>query len=300
MPLTDTAIKNFKPLAKVTKHSDSAGLHLRLTPNGSKLWRMAYRFDGKQKLLSFGSYPAVSLSDARRKREDAKAMLARGIDPSDVVRQQKQQSRTNAANTFGAIAQELLQKLVKEGKAQSTLTKKRWMLSLSSSALDHRPITKITAADILIPLRKVEEKGNYETARRLRAEIGQVFRYAIATSRAENDPTFGLRGALVAPIVNHRAALTNKDEFAGLIRAVWSYEGSIETQAGLKLMALLYPRPGELRQSEWAEFDLDYGVWTQPKERTKMRREHKKPLPDAAINVLTDLRRHTGNRRLVD
>ena len=298
MPLTNTAIKNLKPTSKVTKHSDGAGLHLRLTPNGSKLWRMAFRFDGKQKTLTFGPYPAVSLSDARRKREDAKEMLAKGIDPSDLARQQKQQMRAEAENTFGSIAEELLQKLEKEGKAQATLTKKRWMLSLSSRALDHRPITKITAAEILVPLRQVEGKGNYETARRLRSEIGQVFRYAIATAKAENDPTFGLRGALVAPIVSHRAALTNRDDFAGLIRAVWNYEGSIETQAGLKLMALLYPRPGELRQAEWAEFDLDRGTWTQPKERTKMRREHIKPLSDTAIDVLLELRRHTGNRKL--
>lgn len=299
MPLTDAAIKNLKPTSKITKHSDGAGLHIHLTPNGSKLWRMAYRFDGKQKTLTFGSYPAVSLSHARRKRESAKELLAKGIDPSDIARQDKQQMRAEAENTFGAIAEELLQKLEKEGKAQTTLKKKRWMFSLSSSALDHRPITRITAADILEPLRKIEDKGNYETARRLRAEIGQVFRYAIATAKTENDPTFGLRGALITPVVSHRAALTDKDDFAGLIRAVWSYDGSIETQAGLKLMVLLYPRPGELRQAEWREFDLDSKIWTQPQERTKMRREHKKPLSDAAIGLLLELRRHTGNRRLV-
>jgi integrase len=161
-----------------------------------------------------------------------------------------------------------------------------------------RPINEITAAEILVPLKKVEALGNYETAKRLRAVIGQVFRYAISTAMAENDPTYGLKGALVSPKVTHRAAITNWKAFAGLLRAIGHYEGTIETRAALKLMALLYPRPSELRQAEWAEFDLDKAVWTIPAARTKMRRIHKKPLPALAIEILRDLQRHTGNRRL--
>lgn len=260
---------------------------------------MAYRFQGKQKTLSFGAYPAVSLRDARQRRDDAKSLLARGVDPAANVRREKQERQFEATNTFGAISAELLVKLKREGKAETTLTKKRWMLGLASRDLDHRPINTISAADILVPLRRIEGKGNYETARRLRAEIGQVFRFAIATARAENDPTFGLRGALVTPTVTHRAAFSDKDGFAGLLRAIWEYEGSAETAAGLKLMAYLYPRPGELRHACWSEFDLDAKTWTIPAARTKTRREHKKPLSNSAVAVIERQAELTGCRQLM-
>lgn len=299
MPLTDTKARNLKPAGKTTKVADGGGLYLQVNASGSKLWRMAYRFAGKQKTLSFGNYPAVSLATARRNKDDAKALIAAGIDPSDIVREQKLQSRMTSENTFGSIAYEFLEKCAKEAKAESTLNKKRWLLGQAKSALFHRPIAEISAAEILVPLRAVEAKGNYESARRLRAEIGQVFRYAIATARAENDPTFGLRGALITPVVQHRAALTDKEGFAGLLKAVWGYEGAPETRAGLKLMAYLYPRPGELRKAEWSEFDLENTTWAIPKTRMKMRREHVKPLPKAAVEVLHDLHVLTGHRKLV-
>ena len=299
MPLTDTAIKNLKPSDKVTKHSDSGGLHLLCKPNGSKLWRMAYRFNGKQKTLAFGTYPAVTLAQARRRRDNAKAQIAADIDPSNVIRQEKLERKINASNTFGSIADEFLTKCAKEGKAEKTLAKKRWLLEQVQNSLFHRPIAEITAAEILAPLKVVESKGNYESARRLRAEIGQVFRYAIATARAENDPTFGLRGALITPVVSHRAAFTDRKDFAGLLKSIWDYEGMPETIAGLKLMAYLYPRPGELRQAEWKEFDLEERTWSIPAGRMKMRRPHKKPLSNAAVDVLRDLHQLTGHRDLV-
>lgn len=172
------------------------------------------------------------------------------------------------------------------------------MIDLARSDLGGRPIAEISAAEVLVPLRKVESAGNYETARRLRAVIGQVFRYAIASAKATNDPTFGLKGALTTPTVTHRAAVTDWTAFAGLLRALWGYEGTPETRTALKLIALLYPRPGELRQAEWSEFDFDKAVWTIPASRSKMRREHRKPLPVVAVETLRDLRNHTGNRRL--
>ena len=270
-----------------------------VTPQGTKTWKMAYRFNGKQKTLSFGKYPAVSLSDARRKRDEAKTQIAADQDPSLLAKEEKLRKKMEAGNSFGAIRDELLGKLEKEGKAETTLTKKRWIYGLSAKHLDHRPITEITAAEILAPLKEIEAKGNYETARRLRAEIGQVFRYAIATARAENDPTFGLRGALITPVVSHRAAFTDRKGFSGLVQAVWAYEGSPETCAGLKLMAYLYPRPGELRHAEWSEFDFDKKTWTIPESRMKMRREHRKPLPDSAIEILQKLKTLTGHRKLV-
>ncbi len=298
MPLTDRQIRSFKTPEKPKKVSDGAGLHLLLTPNGSRLWRFSYRFAGSQKTLALGAYPHVTLAVVRQKRDLAKGQLVVGIDPSQQQKVEKAEAKVAHGNTFGAIADELLKKESREGRAKRTLDKKQWVLSIARPALERRPIKDITASEILAVLRKVEAQGNYETARRLRATIGQVFRFAIATARAENDPTFGLRGALTAPKVNHRAAITDWQRLAGLIRCIWEYEGSYETRAALKLMALLYPRPGELRLAEWTEFDLAKASWTIPAPRTKMRREHKKPLPDAAVQILQDLHQLTGHRPL--
>lgn len=299
MALTDTAIKNLKPQNAARKYSDGGGLHLLVSPTGSKLWRLAYRFNGKQKLLAFGAYPSITLADARRRREDAKTLLATGTDPSEQIKAARQNQRVSAANTFGAIAEELLAKFEREGRAKTTMAKKQWLIGLVSSAIGSRPIAEITAAEILEPLRAIEAEGNYETARRARSTVGQVFRYAIATSRAENDPTGALRGALITPTVTHRAAITKRDAFGGLLRAIWAYEGTPETKAALQLMALLYPRPGELRMAHWVEFDLDAGKWTIPAARTKMRREHVKPLSKQAVMLLLELHRHTGDGSLV-
>lgn len=299
MPLNDTKIKNLKPFEKSKKYSDGGGLYLEVKPSGSKLWRMAYRFTGKQKTLYLGSYPSTTLAQARRKRDNAKDQLALDIDPAAEAKKTKALKKVQSDNTFGSIANEFLAKCTKEGKAETTIVKKRWLIEQVQSSLFHRPITEITAAEILVPLKVIEAKGNYESARRLRAEIGQVFRYAIATARAENDPTFGLRGALITPIVSHRAAFTDREGYSSLLCSVWDYEGSPETRAGLRLMAYLYPRPGELRKAKWSEFDLENKTWTLPKERMKMRKEHKKPLPNAAIEILEDLHNLTGYRELV-
>jgi integrase len=299
MSLNDRQINNLKATGKALKLSDGGGLYVHVTPQGAKLWRMAYRFNGLQKLLSFGAYPAVGLSEARQKRDAAKKLLASYVDPAFQSKLEKIARLEAGQNTFATISESFLSKNEREGKADATLIKKRWLISLALSDLGQRPIGEISASEILVPLRKVEAMGNYETAKRLRAVIGQVFRYAISTAMATNDPTYGLKGALVSPKVTHRAALTHWDAFAGLLRAVWQYEGTIETRAALKLMALLYPRPSELRQAEWAEFDLDNAVWTIPEIRTKMRRVHKKPLPALAVQILRDIRNHTGNRRLV-
>ncbi len=298
MPLTDTLIKTLKPAPTPKKHSDGGGLHLLVSPQGSKLWRLAYRCEGKQKTLALGAYPIVSLADARQKRDGAKKLLASGIDPSRQAKTDRNNRLALNANTFGSVADEFLAKVEREGKADATLAKKRWLVGIACADLGNRPITKISAAEILVPLRKVEGQGNYETARRLRATIGQVFRYAIATAKAENDPTFGLKGALTSPVVTHRAALTDRKGFGGLLRAIWGYEGMPETRAALQLMALLYPRPGELRQAEWSEFDLDGGIWTIPASRAKMRREHRKPLPAEAVAILRDLHKLTGRGAL--
>ncbi|MEP4336644.1 MAG: integrase arm-type DNA-binding domain-containing protein, partial [Roseobacter sp.] len=299
MPLTDAQIRRLKAPEKDKKLSDSQGLYLLLKPAGGQLWRLAYRFGGKQKALALGKYPQVSLLDARQKRDAAKALLAKGIDPASRAKAEKVEVALSSANTFNIIADDMLSKVTRDGLAETTLAKKRWLLNLARSELGRRPIRDITASEILASLQKIEALGNYETARRLRATIGQVFRFAIATARADNDPTFGLRGALTTPKVVHRAAITDWQRLAGLIRCVWEYEGSYETRAALKLMALLYPRPGELRLAEWTEFDLKNATWTIPAPRTKMRREHRKPLSGAAVEILEELYQLTGSRLLV-
>lgn len=299
MPLTEAFTRSVKPLESVKKYSDGGGLHLRVEPRGSKLWRMQYTFGNKQKSLTFGKYPIVSLADARRKRDEAKKLIANGVDPAEHVRIEKIARKVASGNTFNAVADDLLAKAKRDGKAEATMTKKRWLLDMARAHFGERPIAEITAIEILVPLRKVEAAGNYETARRLRATIGQVFRYAIATARADNDPTFGLRGALTTPKVTHRAALTDRNAFAGLLRAVWTYEGSPETQAALKLIAYLHTRPGELRLAEWPELDLDAATWTIPGSRMKMRREHKKPLPRQAVELFRAQRELSGDGRYV-
>ncbi|MDP2804008.1 MAG: integrase arm-type DNA-binding domain-containing protein [Phreatobacter sp.] len=299
MPLSDIQIRGLKPSVGPKKYSDGGGLHLLVPPHGSKLWRLAYRYDGKQKTLPLGIYPAVTLADARQRREAAKRLLATGIDPSQQSKVDKANRRTANANTFGSVADEFLAKVEREGKAEATITKKRWLVSLARTDIGSRPIRDIGANEILTTLRKVEAVGNYETARRMRATISQVFRYGIATSVVDTDPTFGLKGALTAPVVTHRAALTDPQLFGGLLRAIWEYPGMSETRMALQLMALLYPRPGELRQAEWKEFDLDKGIWTIPASRTKMRREHRKPLSSTSLSILRELAHLTGKGRLV-
>ncbi|MEQ3745940.1 MAG: integrase arm-type DNA-binding domain-containing protein [Henriciella sp.] len=299
MPLTDTHIKRLKPSEKETKHADGGGLTLLVKPNGSKLWRLRYRFDGKQKDLSLGKYPAVSLAAARSKRSDAKALLADGIDPRAHEDAEKEEAKAISEDTFGRIAAELMEKLTKEGKAETTLRKKQWYLDMANADFADMPIRDLSSAIVLKTLRKVEAKGNYETAQRLRSTIGQVCRYAIATARLDNDPTYALRGALVSPQVKHQPAITDREGFAQVVRDVWSYGGGLSTNAALKLMVLLYPRPGELRKATWSEFDLEAATWTIPAEHEKNRRTHEKPLPELALEILRELKAHSGYGDLV-
>jgi integrase len=286
MALTDVAIRGFKPAEKIQKKSDSEGLQLWLMPIGSKLWRYAYRYEGSQKTLALGQYPAVGLAEARKRRDEAKAQLASGIDPARHKQRQKASKAISEANTFALIATELLAKKKREGKASATIGKREWLYSIANDAIGALPIAVITAPDVLAVLQTIEKKGHLETARRMRSAIGEVFRFAIATGRATNDPTFALRGALTTPQVNHRAALTDAKAFGELLRAIEGFQGQPTTQAALKLMAYLFPRPGELRLAEWTEFDLANAVWIVPAKRMKMRREHRVPLPKQAISIL--------------
>jgi len=293
MPLTDTALRNVKPTERPFKLSDGGGLFLLVQPHGVKLWRLAYRFAGKQKLLSFGMYPTISLADARAQRDAARKHLADGVDPA-VPRKLEKQAKVV---TFRLVADELVHKMRREGRAETTLTKTRWLLEFAFSDIGDRPVSKVSAHELLNVLRKIEARGNYETARRLRSTCGMVFRYAIATGRAERDPSVDLRGALIAPKVKHRATITEPKAIGALLRAIDGFDGQPTTRAALRLAPLVFVRPGELRHAEWKEFNFEKAEWTIPAEKTKMRRTHRVPLATQALAILKELKSITGEGR---
>ncbi len=264
MAMSDAQIRAAKPSEKLYKLSDDGGLQLWIFPDGAKRWRMAYRFQGKQKTIAFGVYPTIGLKDARDLRQKAKVLLADGRDPSFEKKLDKVANEIAAGHTLNAIADELIAKKEREEKSPATIKKTTWLLSLVREHLGERPIAQMKAAEILTVLRKVEMRGRLETANRLRAVIGEVFRYAVATSRAENDPTVALRGALASPVVTHRAAIIDPKEFGQLLKVLGGYKGAPETVLALQLMPLTFTRPGELRAAEWSEFDFENAVWVIP------------------------------------
>lgn len=298
MPLSNIACRSAKSASKLKKLSDMGGLQLWIFPNGSKLWRLAYRFRGKQKLLALGKYPETTLLDARVEREKAKALLKDGRDPLP-ARQLARLVNITAGDTFESIANEYVAKLKREGRSDATLTKVEWLLNFARPMLGPLSVRSIRPVEVLAVLQKVEARGRYDTARRLRSTIGAVCRFAVATARAEADPTAPLQGALTTHTVKPRAAITDPKAFGALMRAIDGFIGQPTTRAALKLMALLFPRPGELRAAEWIEFDLEESVWTIPAVRTKMRREHRVPLAPQSVAILEQLRPITGGGALV-
>jgi integrase len=289
MALTDLQIRSAKPGSRLVKLSDGGGLQLWITPEGAKRWRLAYRFDGKQKLLAIGVYPTISLREVREAREEAKRLLAAGRDPTVEKKLSKAAKAVASANTFEAVAKELLDKKRHEGKARQTMDKLEWLLGLARP-IGARPVAEIKAREILPILREVEAQGKHETASKLRAFVGQVFRYAVSTGRAESDPTGALRGALIAPKVQHRAAIIEPKAFCALLRTIDGYDGQPETRTALQLLALTFVRPGQLRYAAWDEFDLENGVWSISATRMKMRRPHRVPLAPQAVELLKGLR----------
>jgi hypothetical protein len=247
MAPSDVKCRQTRPTAKLRKLSDGGGLQLWIQSTGARWWRLAYRFAGKQKLLALGVYPTVSLADARQARDEARRLLASGIDPSRAKKVKQEQSE----NTFRSIAEEHVERLRREGRADRTISKIKWLLEFAYPILGDRPIRDVDAQTVLKALRQVEARGRYESARRLRSTIARVFRYAISTARAKSDPTGALRDALIRPKANPRAAITEPKALGALLRAIDSFDGQPATGAALQLMALLFPRPGELRLAEW-------------------------------------------------
>ena len=301
MALTDVRCRTEKPGPTRKKLSDGHGLQLWVQPNGSKLWQLAYQFQGKQKQIALGPYPEVSLAQARETRDAIRKSLRDGVEPVS-----KRSSKTfippaliGTGDTFREVAKEYLEKRRREKLAGVTMTKKEWLIDLALPDIGSKRCQEIRPVDVLRVLQELEARDCFETARRLRGTIGAVFRYAVITGRAINDPTPALRGAIATPKVVSRAAIIEPEKFGELLKAIYAFSGQPTTAAALKLMAMLFPRPGELRLSAWKEFDIKKAVWVIPAERTKMRREHHVPLPKQALTVLDELRGITGHRDIL-
>lgn len=291
--LTYIQINAAKPRAKAWNLSDSQGLYLVIQPNGSKLWRFNYRFLDKQKKLHLGGWPAISLADARVRRDEAKKKIAEGIDPALEKKRARIAAKYAAANTFEAVAEEWLVKCERDGLAPVTVDKIRWLLAKAYPLIGTIPIAQITPHEALAVLRKVEATGAYESARRMRSVLSRVFRYGVATVRCDKDVAADLRGAIAVPKVKHFAAITKPAEVGSLLRAIDGYSGHKVTVMAMRLSPHVLLRPGELRQAEWTDIDFDEAIWFIPAERMKMRRPHRVPLSRQVIAMLKELHEHT-------
>lgn len=296
MPLSDAKIRTVSPGDKPLKLFDGGGLYLAVSPAGGKTWRLKYRFGGKEQTLTIGRYPQVGLKEAREKARAAKGSLAQGIDPGQ-MKKALATAQAGGEGSFEAVAREWHER-----------TKGKWtpghaervLLRLEQNMFPY--IGKIhigilTAPQILLPLRKIEERGAIETAHRVLQECGAVCRYAVATGRAERDVAADLKGALAPAIPKNMPAIVTPSEVGGLLRALEGYTGSEVVKAALRLAPLVFVRPGELRQAEWAEFDFDGKVWIIPAEKMKMRREHRVPLARQVVAILEGLFPLTGRWR---
>lgn len=301
MPLTDTAIRKAKPSDKPVKLTDGQGLYLLLRPDGARWWRWDYRrpVTGKRNTLSLGTYPDTGLADARAKRDEARRLLAAGADPGEQRKAAKASGQERAANSFEVVAREWLEK-------QSAV----WVPSHSTKILlrlqndvfpwvGGKPVAEIGARELLAVLNRVVDRGAVETAHRILQNMGQVFRYAIATGRADRNPAADLRGALPPVKQTHLAAITEPARVGELMRAIDSYQGSFVTKCALQIAPYVFQRPGELRSMEWAELDLDAAEWNIPADKMKMRVAHLVPLSRQVVSILREIEPLTGRGKYV-
>lgn len=299
MPLTDTSVKNAKPKDKTYKLFDGGGMYLEVTPNGNKWWRLKYRIAGKEKRLALGVYPTISLKDAREKREEARKHLVNNIDPSQIKQAQKASLKNIHANSFETIAREWFIKF-----------SANWVSSHSEKIiarlekdifpwLGNKSITDILAPDILSVVRRIESRGALDTAHRALQNCGQIFRYAIATGRAERNPSTDLRGSLPSIKQNHLAAITEPKQVGELLRAIDNYQGSFITKCALKLAPLVFVRPGELRTAEWSEINFETAEWNIPASKMKMREPLLVPLSTQALEILAEIHSFSGSSKYV-
>ncbi|MGJ5619450.1 tyrosine-type recombinase/integrase [Sulfitobacter sp. MF3-043] len=279
-------IRKSKSRDKPYKLSDSNGLFLLVKPNGAKLWQQKYRHFGKERLLSHGPYPGITLAQARQRRDEARALLADGGDPSVQKRLDQIEAETQARTTFILVAEEFIQQARDRELAEATMRKKIWHVHTLAEVLHYRPINEITSAEILHLLKKVERSGRRETAKKLRGTLSAIFRLAIVTLRAENDPTQAVKGALLPVKVTHRSAITDEKVFGQFLRDLDAYTGTGVIKDALLFQILTMTRPGEVRGAKQQEFDLNAATWTIPAERMKMRRDHVVPLSTQALELV--------------
>lgn len=306
MPLTDAAVRNAKPGVKPDgtatptpyKMGDAGGMYLEVAPTGGKWWRLKYRFGGKEKRLALGVYPSITLAEARKRRDEARRLLAQGIDPGE-HRKLTKNTPEQDADSFEAVAREWFAKFAPGWVPTHSEKIIRRLERDIFPWIGGRPVGQITAPELLAVLRRIEARGRLETAHRAHQNCGAVFRYAVATGRAERDPSGDLRGALPPASKRHHAAVIDPKAIAELLRVLDGYTGSFVTACALRLAPLVFVRPGELRRAEWAEIDLDAAEWRIPAAKMKMRAPHVVPLADQALAILRELHPLTGRGRYV-
>ena len=309
MPLTDTFVRNLKPGRIPSKHTDSGGLYLYVSPSGGKLWRMDYSFAGKRKTLSLGAYPAIALKDARTRRDDAKEKLAKDIDPGAQKKAAKVEAATiakEAALTFQVVAEEWFE-VKKDAYAASNIKKKRWLIKLLCAHLGDKPVSKVVPTDILAAIRPVETAGHNVTAHKLAETAGQICRFARTCGYIVYNPADGLKEALKPIQEKHYATLTDPAKVGHLLRSIEEYQGGLSVMYALKILPYLALRSMELRGARWSEIDLDKAIWIVPASRRekskdgggmKMRIAHEVPLPTQVVKLFRELRVVTDNEKL--
>ena len=298
IPLTDMKVLRAKPQDRAVFIFDGGGLYLLVTPSGGKLWRFKYRFDGKEKLLAFGTYPEISLLDARQKRDEARRQLAKNIDPGTVRKAQKQ-ADNQAEETFEVVAREWFAGHLHRWKETHS---KRLLSSLERDVfpwIGTRPINEIKAPELLAVLKRVESRGSLDTAHRIRTNCGKIFRYAVGNGKCERDTAADLKDALPPASGGHMAAIVEPSQVGELLSAIDGYQGGFVVQSALKLAPLFFVRPGELRHMEWAELDFENAQWNIPSSKMKMKEPHIVPLSTQAVKILEEIKFLTGASRYV-
>lgn len=299
MALSNVQITQANPRDKEYKLSDGGGLYLLVRPNGSKLWKHKLRINGKEQKLSYGSYPLVSLKEARTRRDEAKLAMARGENPVQKRREDKLAAKFKGNNLFADVAEEFIAKREAEGLAPSTLKKTRWFLQLLKPTIGKRPIDEIDTLELHAALQRIEKKGHLETAKKTRSFASRVFQYAVLTRRCSSDPAHPLRRALTAPVAKHYAAITDPVELGKLLRAIDKFEGFPAGRYALKILPHVFVRPGELRLAEWKEFDFEKSEWLIPAGRMKARKPHRVPLSRQVKAMLLEYSQWRGTEGLV-
>jgi len=294
--LTDTKLRSLKPQGKVYRLADANGLCVEVRPSGARIWRYRYRFAGKANMLTIGDYPAVSLAEARAERDKVRTQLKKGMDPALVVKIGRAAQEEEAGNTFGVLAEELVTQRAKKLTPGSVVRERR-MLERDLGSIADLPVRSVTAPILLKALRKIEARGAVETAHRARAAASMVFRYAIATGRAENNPALSLAGALTPTKTKHFSSLTEPEQVAKLLKAIYGYQGSPIVSAALKLSPLLFVRPGELRAARWEDSDLDAAEWRYIASKTQT--QHIVPLAGQVVELLEDVQPYARKSQYV-